>query len=59
MTSRPSDLGAAAMAASGAVQPQNGVPHLVGAASVLDERARKRSFGAMRPPVEKSHEIRR
>jgi hypothetical protein len=47
------------MAAPGAVQPENGVPHLVGAASVLDDGARKRSMGAMRQPVEKSHEIRR
>jgi hypothetical protein len=57
ITSRPSDVGAAAMAVTKAVQPSGGVPHLVGAASVLDERARKRSQTGLRAQAEKSAEI--
>ena len=59
LSSHPSDVGAAAMAVSGGIMPENGVPHLIGAATVLDDRARKRSSGQLKQPLEKSHEIRR
>ena len=59
MSSHPSDVAAAAMAVSSGIMPENGVPHLIGVASVLDERSRKRSTGELKQPMEKSHEIRR